>query len=107
MKIQKWSYGEYASSNYGAHTQAVRIGSLTLYFSYDTIVAFHAPFTPALVSLAGHGIFNGTVCCENVWSTTTGKHLNWIEKDKKARVDSETFQSALTDLLKKHKLDIS
>ena len=40
------------------------IGSLTLYFSYETIIAYTHK--------------NITVFCENVWSSTTSKHLNRI-----------------------------
>ena len=32
---------------------------------------------------------------ENVWSTTTGKHLNWINKDHSIRVDSDKFNELL------------
>lgn len=74
------SYGEYSSSNYGAHTLRVEIGPLTVWFSYRTPVAFRAP-----------GV--GKVVRQNDWSTVTGKHLNWIDgKDKKNRVTGERFE---------------
>ena len=30
---------------------------------------------------------------QNDWSTTTGKHLNWINTDKKERLTSEQFKA--------------
>ena len=90
--IKKWNYGDYSSSNYGSHTQAVKVGILVFYFSYDTIVAFDKGAE--------------SYCSENVWSTTTGKHLNWIEPDKKKRLNHSEFLDKLQDLLEEHKLDI-
>lgn len=80
------SYGRYSSDNYGAHTRKViDLHGNTFFYSYDTLVAFHSPQT-------------GLVCRENVWGTTTGKHLNWIEPNHKARVDEATFQKKLNAL---------
>jgi hypothetical protein len=73
------SYGEYSSSNYGAHTLRVDLGPITVWYSYSTPVAFH---------VNGHS----RVVIKNYWAATTGKHLNWIDrKDHKRRVDQETF----------------
>lgn len=85
------SYGDYASSNYGAHSLEVTIGLLTVYFSYRTPVAFH---TPA----------DGTVCRVNSWGVTTGKHLNWIESDKSKRVPSEEFERRFGEVLARYGL---
>lgn len=74
------NYGEYSSSNYGAHTRYVRVGCVTIWYSYETPVAFQ---------VTGHE----RVVRENDWGVTTGKHLSWIDGgNKKARVDSETFE---------------
>lgn len=61
------SYGQYSSDNYGAHTLRVDMPNLTVWFSYQTPVAF---------------IANGgrLVVRQNEWGPTTGKHLNWIEQ---------------------------
>jgi len=76
------NYGQYSSSNYGAHSLRVSVGPLTVWFSYRTPVAFSAP-----------GI--GRVVHKNEWGTTTGKHLKWIDgetsKTGKNRVDSTKF----------------
>jgi hypothetical protein len=42
---------------------------------------------------------------ENVWGTTTGKHLNAIDGgDKKSRLKSAEFEKELNDALFKHNL---
>lgn len=74
------SYGKYSSENYGAHCLVIEIGQFTVWFSYQTPVAFQCPDHPRVVR-------------ENQWGPTTGKHLNWIDNgDKKSRVSSERFE---------------
>lgn len=82
------SYGNYESDNYGAHTLCVDFDSFRLYYSYKTIVAYY-------------DTQDGLVCSENVWGTTTGKHLNWIQPDKKERVKSEKFDTMLKTMLER------
>ena len=60
-----------------------------LYFSYETIVAFDQ---------AESGKYTKAVSV-NDWSRTTGKLLNKIEPDKKARVKSDQFNKLLRDCL--------
>lgn len=68
----------------------VNIGTTTVWFSYETPIAFM------------HGTRNTLVVRENIWSTTTGKHLNSIDgggKEAKARrVSSDEFNRALDAL---------
>ena len=60
-----------------------------LYFSYNTIVAFHE---------RGHKM----VVSQNVWSSTTGRHLNEIDDgEKEDRVDYNTFQKQLDEALER------
>lgn len=82
------SYGNYESDNYGAHTLCVDFDNFRLYYSYKTIVAYY-------------DLQDGLVCSENVWGTTTGKHLNWIQSDKKKRVKSEQFDTMLKSMLER------
>ena len=82
------SYGNYESDNYGAHTLKVDFENFTLYYSYKTIVAYYDPT-------------DGLVCCENVWGVTTGKHLNWIEPNKKNRAKSDRFDEMLKNMLER------
>lgn len=82
------NYGQYSSDNYGAHTLYVDLGSLGLYYSYSTIVAFHD----------GHGL----VCSENVWGKTTGKHLNWIQPRHDLRVNNLDFDRLLQEAIARH-----
>lgn len=65
------------------HNQAiVHVGELTLYFSYETCVAFQV---------------NGSeiVCSENVWSNTTGKFIDSLCPDRKARYSNLDFEQML------------
>lgn len=70
QSIEIGSYGEYASVNYGVNTLRLYIkGKITLWYSYDTIVAFRY-----------NKLFDKVQMSPNEWSTTTGKHLNWIKR---------------------------
>lgn len=89
LSINKWNYGNYSSYNYGTSI-AIEICDLTLYFSYDTIVAFKEG-TNFYIS-------------ENIWSKTTGKHLNWLEKDKKSRLKYSEFKDKLEKTLNKYNI---
>jgi len=90
--IRIWNYGDYSSKNYGS-SRAVQIGSLTLYFSYDTVVAFK------------DGI--NLIVSENCWSTTTGRHLNCIDGGrKKDRLPRDKFEAELEKVLTAHGLTV-
>jgi hypothetical protein len=65
-----------------ANAFAVVSGSIKLYVSYRTIIAFYT----------NEG---GLVISENVWGTTTGKHLNWIDPDKSKRFPRGEFETLL------------
>jgi hypothetical protein len=69
------------------HT-VVTIGTLTLHFSYETIVAFKIATK---------------VVSENVWGTTTGKHLNAVDggsaSAKKRRLPYAEFLAELDKTL--------
>ena len=83
LNIKKWNYGNYSSDNYGAHSLAFQLGDITVYFSYETPVAFEAP---------GPGL----VVRENDWGNTTGKHLNWIDDgNREDRVPGNKFEQQL------------
>jgi hypothetical protein len=58
-------------------------GSLTIWFSYQTPVAFCSGWSKP-------------VCRVNDWSTTTGKLLNEIEPDKKERFEGVEFEKMLS-----------
>ena len=95
---RKWNYGEYSSDNYGAHSIAIDIPAtrkgkhgITLYFSYDTIVAFNG-----YIDKNQYGLF----VCKNVWGSTTGKHLNWLCSDKSKRLNRSEFEKLYNKALK-------
>lgn len=83
------SYGNYSSDNYGNHTLQFFLPGITIYYSYKTIVAYSDNQ-------------DGLVVCENVWGTTTGKHLDWINDDKKSRIKSDKFDTMLKAALERH-----
>lgn len=92
LDVEKWNYGRYSSDNYGANSIAIRLGTRTVFYSYDTCVAFRGTNSKG-------EYFN--CVCENCWGTTTGKHLNWIDGgDKKSRLTEKEFQEQLKKFLK-------
>jgi hypothetical protein len=60
----------------------LNINGLTLYFSYNTCVAFKKDYV--------------LYCTENIWRTVTGKHLNMICPNHNERMDSNNFNALLT-----------
>ena len=58
---------------------------ITIYYSYETPIAY---------VYKGHQHIR-----KNDWSTTTGKHLNWVNEDKSLRVDGTVFELDLKDIL--------
>jgi len=65
----------------------VEIGDLELYFSYETPVAFRTSKT-------------GLVVSENIWGSTTGKHLNWLDGGRKQhRIPNDEFEKQLNELI--------
>jgi hypothetical protein len=69
--------------NWNTDAKAVDIGPIRLYFSYKTCVALR---------LDGHV----PQVCENVWSNTTGRHLNALDGgDKQSRLPYNEFQRQL------------
>lgn len=80
MTVTFQSYGKYSTSNYGVNCMVFTdTDGNSFYFSYQTLVAFFKQ---------GHGL----VIRENIWGSTTGKHLNWIDPDKSKRVTADRFK---------------
>ena len=76
------------NENTARNFNCVEVGNLELYFSYETIVGFRAPKL-------------GLVVSQNIWSSTTGKHLNWLDGGRKqCRTPHEEFEKMLQELLK-------
>jgi hypothetical protein len=80
------NYGNYISSNYGCHSLCFTDAEGNdYYYSYQTLVAFRK-------------FPGGLVVHENDWSSTTGKHLNWIDggtpEAKKNRLSRDNFKQA-------------
>lgn len=83
------SYGDYSGEGYGGHCIKLDIpGIVTLWYSYQTVVAFMTPYQSRVVS-------------QNEWGCTTGKHLNWIDGGaKKSRIPHAELASMLKDYMK-------
>ena len=91
LNFKKWNYCNYSSDNYGAHSIAIQLNKRTIYYSYDTIIAFY-----------GYNSKNEYFDCiiKNYWNNTTGKHLNAINPDKTIRLDETEFLKQLNNFLK-------
>ena len=78
--MNAYSYGDYSSDNYGVHCMTMRdeYGN-QFWFSYETLVAFRCK-----------GEFH---IRKNIWGSTTGKHLNWIDPDKSIGESSDEFEA--------------
>ena len=92
LNIKKSVYGNYQGGNYGAHCLRLDIGNLSVWFSYDTVVAIWD---------------DAKYVSENAWGPTTGKHLNAIDGgDKKARLPRGIFEAKVAEILKKRGLTV-
>lgn len=89
MGVTTWNYADR-----GNRAKGVTIGTLQLYFSYETCIAFRDG--------------GETIIRENSWSATTGGHLNSIDgggkEAKKERLPSGLFQQKLDEVLQQHGL---
>lgn len=75
------------NENSARNFNKVEIGDLELYFSYETPVAFRTSKT-------------GLVVSENIWGSTTGKHLNWLDGGRKeCRIPNDEFEKQLNELI--------
>jgi hypothetical protein len=65
----------------GRNTAEVTVGKLTVWFSYETPIAFQVEGQRQVVR-------------ENSWGQTTGKHINQIDQgDRKDRVGKNEFEA--------------
>jgi hypothetical protein len=68
-----------------ANLTSVKIGKVTVWFSYTTPVACDSPDY-------------GFVASKNIWSQTTGKHLNTIDSRRDQRISNERFTEILDEV---------
>lgn len=69
----------------GKNARLLEMGNLTLYFSYETLMAFEHPN-------------EGLVIRENDWGRTTGKHLNAISDNHRERIPGDVFERRWEEL---------
>lgn len=91
VNVNKWNYGRYSNDNYGANSIAIQLGERIVYYSYDTIIAFKG------TNSKGEKF---DCIIKNYWGPTTGKHLNFINSDKTARLSRDEFNKKLNEFLK-------
>jgi len=83
MNINKFNYGNYSNNNYGTHCLGFTdINNNEYFFSYETLIAVKSKNGKLIIR-------------KNDWGTTTGKHLNWINKDKSIRLSEDDFNNEL------------
>lgn len=78
------SYGRYKSDNYGVNSLRIDLPMGSIWFSYQTPIAFKLTDKHLVIR-------------QNDWGPTTGKHLNWIDSDKSIRIPGKKFESLLED----------
>ena len=72
----------------GSNNHEVELGKLTIFFSYQTPIAYHI-----------QGV--GYVVRQNEWGTVTGRHMNAIDGgDKKLRIAGSEFKLLLENEIK-------
>jgi hypothetical protein len=76
---------DYYMPNASGYAIRVSVCGIVFYFSYSTVVAYYTHTT-------------GLVASQNVWSRTTGKHLNFICPDQSDRTDYDTFAKGLVEV---------
>ena len=74
------------NENSAKNFNMVEMGNKRFYFSYETCVAFYTTGTELVI-------------CENIWGTTTGKHLNWLNSDTSIRVKRDEFITKLEEVM--------
>ena len=92
VSLNKYNYGSYSNDNYGANSICIQLGNKSIYYSYDTVVAFEG--------YNSKGVRFDLMVSENCWGPTTGKHLNWIDGGRKnKRLSRDEFLRKLSEFL--------
>lgn len=77
---QRTIVGNY-NENSASNANYIEIWGVRFFYSYDTCVA------------VDYG--RGLKICKNIWSNTTGKHLNWLDRDHSIRLSGEEFEKEI------------
>lgn len=77
-----------AQTWWSSSNQKIILGDLVIYFHYQFVIGFYAPTT-------------GLIIAENWMSSSSlGRALNSINKDKKIRIEHQQLLNALTNYLR-------
>lgn len=71
----------------------VVLPDLVIWFSYETPIAYMQNIRDGRGKL--HPDTFNLHITKNIWSSTTGKHLNMIDPDKSKRIDNHEFNELL------------
>ena len=82
LEVPTWD--TYYPRNGGRNSLVFSVCGIDFYFSYSTLVAFRGPV-------------HGLTIHQNIWSRTTGAHLNAINPDHSIRVMTPIFECNLRD----------
>ena len=75
----------------------IELDGITIWFSYETPIAFGVDEnvgdddSPKWVRMP--------IVTKNIWSQTTGKHLNLVDPDKSIRINNNEFNKLLKEAL--------
>jgi len=90
MKPRISYYGQTATPRTNARLEDY--GSIKFFYSYDTVIAYEDNT-------------DGLVVTINEWTTTTGKHLNYIDPNHDTRKDPDTFKAMLEAAYIRHSIN--
>jgi len=108
--IKKSSYGEYSSGSSKVHTTLIKIGELSLWFSFDEVVAFkyekiREVLTDEEIKIQIEKRFKSLgynprmFICKNIWEGVTARHIDFINPDQSIRLEREKFVELLNRVL--------
>ena len=69
------------------------VNEVTLFFSYKSLIAVKSP--------------DGLLIHENIWGTTTGRHLHKINSDTSKRINKDDFLKQVQEIWGRYKIDVS
>lgn len=80
------SYGKNRDNNYGVNSLMVELEDITLYYSYNTIIGLHS-YKLGL-----------KIVSSNVWSHTTGKHINTLKGRGFKEIKNKEFKEIINKI---------
>ena len=95
-KIERFNFNQNTARNANGYVLMNGESSLRVHYSYNTIVACLGFIKGRYVELIS----------QNEWGSTTGKHLNWIDRDKTKRIDHNEFMKQYRELERNFNIEL-